>query len=178
MLTPRAFSCWSISELLIKPITVFFTLINQSAYLTYFYGFEHYIVGRSHFAFSIIRDGTEGSIRCVCYVMAMQQHRGRVDKVRLSRYGYPGTRFFFSFWAWRSAAALFYSFDFLDDDVIDCHALVMMMSDDWMIFLKPTYLDLCSCKILSQSEHFKIFDDVITWMLGKVDLSNGCYAIQ
>ena len=37
--------------------------------------------------------------------------------------------------------------------------MMMMMRNDWVTFLKAAYLGLCSCKILSQSEHF--FYDVI-----------------
>ena len=33
-----------------------------------------------------------------------------------------------------------------------------MMWIDWMVFLRPTYLGLCSCKIWSQSEQFENFD--------------------
>ena len=33
--------------------------------------------------------------------------------------------------------------------------MMMMMKSEWMIFLRPTYLGLCSRKIWSQSEHFK-----------------------
>ena len=50
----------------------------------------------------------------------------------------------------------------------------------WVIYLKPTYLGLCSSylslcsyQILSQSGHFEIFEDIITSLLGKVVLSNG-----
>ena len=36
---------------------------------------------------------------------------------------------------------------------------MMMMRVYLMTFLKSTYLDLCSCKILSQSKYFENFDD-------------------
>ena len=46
-------------------------------------------------------------------------------------------------------------------DVITCHALIMIMRIDWMIFLWSTYLGLCSCKISSQLEHFKNFENFL-----------------
>ena len=52
---------------------------------------------------------------------------------------------------------------FFYDVINSCHAL-MMMRGDWMTFLKATYLGLCSCKILNQSEYlifFYFFYDVI-----------------
>ena len=33
----------------------------------------------------------------------------------------------------------------------------------WISFSKPTNPSLCRCKILSQSDHFKTFDDVINY---------------
>ena len=78
-----------------------------------------------------------------------------------------------------STAAILNFLNFFDffDDVINYHALMVMMRDNSVIFLKPTYIGIYPCKMhqfIAQSGHLKIFDDGMVRLLEKVDLSNGC----